>query len=259
MVRNAAERSGSFSLCILPSADFIHYTLNFLQQQHCIEEAYWNRRSRVIPRLWTLLQESGFVPFIVQPVRSLMMGYVIVRMWLIVRHFRTPETGQRVWAPYAMSKWDRPNYHDLGSKCRRASVHVFTRVCVYLCVFAVSTLPQEGRQQASDHAAATEALQEPDHPGLQDAGAGTHQHGRGTAPRIEKKKNPAAETFESVMFSFLQKWFSDVKCLRFSHFLPLYSVSGFLPRWSAFLLITHKKWFDTRQVWTHQRQDTQKY
>lgn len=188
MALNAAERSGSFSLCILPSADFIHYTLNFLQQQHCIEEAYWNRRSRVIPRLWTLLQESGFVPFIVQPVRSLMMGYVIVRMWLIVRHFRTPETGQRVWAPYAMSKWDRPNYHDLGSKCRRASVHVFTRVCVYLCVFAVSTLPQEGRQQASDHAAATEALQEPDHPGLQDAGAGTHQHGRGTAPRIEKKK-----------------------------------------------------------------------
>lgn len=50
---------------------------------------------------------------------------------------------------------------------------------VFVFVPAVSALPQEGRQQASDHAAATEALQEPDHPGLQDAGAGTHQHGRG--------------------------------------------------------------------------------
>ncbi len=49
-------------------------------------------------------------------------------------------------------------------------------VCVYLCVFvpAVPTLPEEGRQQASDHAAATEAIQEPDHPGLQDPGTGTH-------------------------------------------------------------------------------------
>lgn len=52
---------------------------------------------------------------------------------------------------------------------------------VYVCVLApaVPTLPKEGRQQASDHAAATEAIQEPDHPGLQDPGPGTHQYGRG--------------------------------------------------------------------------------
>ncbi|CAF97038.1 unnamed protein product, partial [Tetraodon nigroviridis] len=48
-------------------------------------------------------------------------------------------------------------------------------------LLAVSTLPEEGRQQAADHAAAEEALQEPDHPGLQDAGAGPDQHGRGDA------------------------------------------------------------------------------
>lgn len=42
-------------------------------------------------------------------------------------------------------------------------------VCLYIkCVFVpvVSTLPEEGRQQASDHAAATEEIQEPHHPGL---------------------------------------------------------------------------------------------
>lgn len=52
---------------------------------------------------------------------------------------------------------------------------------MYLCVIvpAVSTLPQEGCQQASDHAAATKAIQEPHHPGIQDAGPGPHQHGRG--------------------------------------------------------------------------------
>lgn len=52
-------------------------------------------------------------------------------------------------------------------------------MCVYFCLPAVPALPEEGRQQASDHAAATETIQEPDHPGLQDAGPGTHQHGRG--------------------------------------------------------------------------------
>lgn len=42
---------------------------------------------------------------------------------------------------------------------------------------AVSALPEEGRQQAANHAAAEEAVQESDHPGVQDTGAGTHQHG----------------------------------------------------------------------------------
>ncbi len=51
--------------------------------------------------------------------------------------------------------------------------------CFCLCAPTVPTLPEEGRQQASDHAAAKEAIQEPDHPGLQDPGPGTHQHGRG--------------------------------------------------------------------------------
>lgn len=46
----------------------------------------------------------------------------------------------------------------------------------------VPPLPEEGGQQAADHAAAEEALQEPDHPGLQDAGRRLHPHGRGEAP-----------------------------------------------------------------------------
>lgn len=52
-----------------------------------------------------------------------------------------------------------------------------------LCVPAVPALLEKGRQQASDHAAATEAVQEPDHPGLQDPGPGPHQHGRGESYR----------------------------------------------------------------------------
>lgn len=59
-----------------------------------------------------------------------------------------------------------------GGDGRVAHVHLFPP--------AVSALLEEGRQQAADHAAAEEALQESDHPGLQDAGAGAHQHGRGT-------------------------------------------------------------------------------
>jgi len=63
-----------------------------------------------------------------------------------------------------------------------ASEHAISPVrCVCVCVSTVSALPEEGRQQASDHAAATEAVQEPDHPGLQDVGPGPHQHGRGSS------------------------------------------------------------------------------
>lgn len=51
---------------------------------------------------------------------------------------------------------------------------------------AVPTFPEEGCQQAPDHAAATEALQKQDHPGLQDPGAGTHQHGRGTIATLSQ-------------------------------------------------------------------------
>lgn len=41
----------------------------------------------------------------------------------------------------------------------------------------VPTLLEEGRQQASDHAAAEKAIQESHDPGLQDTGGGLHQHG----------------------------------------------------------------------------------
>lgn len=50
-----------------------------------------------------------------------------------------------------------------------------------MCVFlpAVSTFLKERCQQASDHAAEAQAIQEQDHPGLQDPGFGSNQHGRG--------------------------------------------------------------------------------
>lgn len=38
----------------------------------------------------------------------------------------------------------------------------------------VPTLPQERWQQATDHAAEAEEIQEPHHPGLQDPGSGHH-------------------------------------------------------------------------------------
>lgn len=44
---------------------------------------------------------------------------------------------------------------------------------------AVPPLLEKRRQQASDHAAAKKEVQEPNHPGLQDAGRWLHQHGRG--------------------------------------------------------------------------------
>lgn len=50
-------------------------------------------------------------------------------------------------------------------------------VCVFLP--AVSTFLKERCQQASDHAAEAQAIQEQDHPGLQDPGFGSNQHGRG--------------------------------------------------------------------------------
>lgn len=42
---------------------------------------------------------------------------------------------------------------------------------------AVPSLLEERRQQASDHAAAAEAVQEPDYFRLQDSGCGLYQHG----------------------------------------------------------------------------------
>lgn len=69
-------------------------------------------------------------------------------------------------------------------RCMCICACVCLRVYFFFFLPAVSALPEEGRQQASDHAAATEALQEPDHPGLQDAGPGTHQHGRGNTTRF---------------------------------------------------------------------------
>lgn len=44
---------------------------------------------------------------------------------------------------------------------------------------AVPSLLEKRRQQASDHAAAEKAIQKPNDLGLQDAGSGLHQHGRG--------------------------------------------------------------------------------
>lgn len=41
----------------------------------------------------------------------------------------------------------------------------------------VPSLLEERRQQASDHAAAAEAVQEPNHSRLQDSGRGVYQHG----------------------------------------------------------------------------------
>lgn len=42
---------------------------------------------------------------------------------------------------------------------------------------SVPSLLEERRQQASDHAAAAETVQEPNHIRLQDPGCGMHQHG----------------------------------------------------------------------------------
>lgn len=55
--------------------------------------------------------------------------------------------------------------------------------CSYVSEPAVPALLEARRKQASDHAAAAEAIQEPHHPGVQDSGAGTHQHGRGIVAR----------------------------------------------------------------------------
>lgn len=59
------------------------------------------------------------------------------------------------------------------------STCVIIGILSYMFLFlpAVPTFPEEGRQQASDHASETEAIQESNHPWLQDAGPGTHQHG----------------------------------------------------------------------------------
>lgn len=62
-----------------------------------------------------------------------------------------------------------------------SAVQVYVLLGAHVCLFspAVPTFPEEGCQQASDHAAEAEAIQESDHPRLQDTGPGTHQHGRG--------------------------------------------------------------------------------
>lgn len=44
---------------------------------------------------------------------------------------------------------------------------------------SVPSLPETRRQQAADHAAAAQEVQEPDHSGLQDLGSWLHRHGRG--------------------------------------------------------------------------------
>lgn len=44
---------------------------------------------------------------------------------------------------------------------------------------SVPALPEARGQQAADHAAEAQEVQEPDHPGLQDAGSGLAGHGPG--------------------------------------------------------------------------------
>lgn len=86
----------------------------------------------------------------------------------------------------AVSQLDHPNYRWLGKQSEPVqqvksptSQLTAANACIYVFVPAVPTLPKKRCQQTSDHAAATEAIQEPHHPGLQDSGPGTHQHGRG--------------------------------------------------------------------------------
>lgn len=146
-----------------------HYTLNFQQQHHCREEPYLHR---VIS--WLQLEE--FAPFIVQPLGSIPVGYVMMGTcsgWV----------SQCVGALMQLARWiiliiveQSEHVQQVKSPTSQPSA---ANVCFYVFVPAVPTLPKTRCQQASDHAAATEAIQEPHHPGLQDSGTGTYQHGRG--------------------------------------------------------------------------------
>lgn len=83
MFLNAAKRSGSFSLWILVSAVsqtlyIIHLT--FLSSGTAERKPIKTGEQSAFMAL-NIVTGVGFVPFIVQPLRSLMMGYVIVRMW----------------------------------------------------------------------------------------------------------------------------------------------------------------------------------
>lgn len=98
-----------------------------------------------------------FILSVVWPVRALIMSHVIV--WMLLSGSTLQDLGGK---PVLSARLSRPRKWQSS-----------------LCFPAVPTLPQEGCKQTSDHAAATEAVQEPDHPGLQDAGPGTHQHGGG--------------------------------------------------------------------------------
>lgn len=87
---------------------------------------------------------------------------------------RTPATGASVWT----GRGDLMRAGPLGARGPPGGPAWTAAVAPSP---AVPPLPEERRQQAADHAAAEEALQKPDHPGLQDAGRGCHQHGRGEA------------------------------------------------------------------------------
>lgn len=68
----------------------------------------------------------------------------------------------------------------MGFTCEAGSVgdNVDRHGKLFHCVStAVPSLLEERRQQASDHAAAAEAVQEPNHFRLQDSGCGVYQHG----------------------------------------------------------------------------------
>lgn len=82
MFLNAAKRSGSFSLWISPSA--VSQALYIIHSTFYSSSTAERKPIKTEPQndfmALNIVTGVGFVPFIVQPVRSLMMGYIIVGM-----------------------------------------------------------------------------------------------------------------------------------------------------------------------------------
>lgn len=62
----------------------------------------------------------------------------------------------------------------------------------------VPPLPEARREQAADHAAEAQEVQEPDHPGLQDPGSGLAGHGPGTVWCVQHNSFPFKFTFYTL-------------------------------------------------------------
>lgn len=68
----------------------------------------------------------------------------------------------------------------MGLSCEPGNWEITLRDIITFCVVFPTSVPsllEERRQQASDHAAAAEAVQEPNDSGLQDSGCWLYQHG----------------------------------------------------------------------------------